>query len=92
MSIIVKETVEKTYLYIRDSRGILHRLDKLMTGEEARMNQVYPGFSVIYISPPESDTECHRAVTVPDSHLKEILEGNMILHITTTDDQRASAS
>ena len=82
MSIQLKEVVTSVYDSIIDSQGIRWRLDKLLTGDAARVAQVYPGFSVIYVSSPGADTQCHSALTVPDYHLKEILNGQMIIHIS----------
>jgi hypothetical protein len=82
MTIKLIKTMTIEYSEITDSEGVKWRLDRLLTGDEARREQVYPGFSVIYVSEPDSESTHHRAITIPDSHLEEVLSGNMILIIT----------
>ena len=80
--ITVKETVSHTFESIVDTEGVKWRLDELLTGDRARIAQVYPGFSTIYLSPPGSKTHNHQAINVPDRHLNDILSGQMIIKVS----------
>ena len=80
--ITVQETVTHTFESIVDTEGVKWRLDELLTGDRARRAQVYPGFSTIYLSPLGSKTHNHRAIDVPDSHLNEVLSGEMIIKVS----------
>jgi hypothetical protein len=85
MSATYIEEVTHVFDSIVDTMGVRHRLDKILTRDSARLAQVYPRHSVLYLSPPDSDIECHTAITVKDEHLMDILTGKVRIHVTVPD-------
>ena len=82
MSIRYDETVSHVFSFITDTMGVRHRIDGLLTGTGARIAQVYPRHSVLYLSPPGGETTHHSAITVDDDKLMDILQGTIIIPVT----------